>query len=124
MYITTDIHDEVFMLEDIFDGAFADTLKRIFVPCKRVVSENKCENSKNIPGNRVIRNFVAADFEECSVNEGGFLLLDFGKEMSGGVKIVTSVMPGVFETAQNDTQYNKTLTARDLVRAIDALPAY
>lgn len=94
MYITTDIHDEVFMLEDIFDGAFADTLKRIFVPCKRVVSENKCENSKNIPGNRVIRNFVAADFEECSVNEGGFLLLDFGKEMSGGVKIVTSVMPG------------------------------
>ena len=30
----------------------------------------------------------------------------------------------VFETAQNDTQYNKTLTARDLVRAIDALPAY
>ena len=30
----------------------------------------------------------------------------------------------LFETAQNDTQYNKTLTARDLVRTIDALPVY
>ena len=30
----------------------------------------------------------------------------------------------LFETAQNDTQYNKTLTARDLVRTFDALPIY
>lgn len=30
----------------------------------------------------------------------------------------------LFETAQNDTQYNKTLTARDLVRTIDRLPVY
>ena len=30
----------------------------------------------------------------------------------------------LFETAQNDTQYNKSLTARDLVRTIDALPVY
>lgn len=30
----------------------------------------------------------------------------------------------LFETAQADTQYNKTLTAIDLVRAIDALPVY
>ena len=30
----------------------------------------------------------------------------------------------LFETAQNDTQYNKTLTAIDLVRTIDALPVY
>ena len=30
----------------------------------------------------------------------------------------------LFETAQNDTQYNKTLTARDLVRTIDTLPIY
>lgn len=30
----------------------------------------------------------------------------------------------VFETAQNDTYYNKTLTARDLLRSIDALPIY
>ena len=61
------------MLEDIFDGSFADTLKRIFVPCKRVVSENKCENSKIIPGNRIIRNFVAADYPECTIAEGGYI---------------------------------------------------
>lgn len=30
----------------------------------------------------------------------------------------------VFETAQSDTQYNKTLTARDLIRSIDNLPIY
>ena len=30
----------------------------------------------------------------------------------------------LFETAQDDTQYNKTLTARDLVRSIDNLAVY
>lgn len=30
----------------------------------------------------------------------------------------------LFETAQNDTQYTKTLTARDLLRAIDNLPVH
>ena len=30
----------------------------------------------------------------------------------------------LFETAQNDTQYKKSLTARDLVRTIDSLPVY
>lgn len=30
----------------------------------------------------------------------------------------------LFETAQDDTQYNKTLTARNLVRTIDSLPVY
>ena len=30
----------------------------------------------------------------------------------------------LFETAQNDTQNDKALTARDLVRAIDGLPVY
>ena len=30
----------------------------------------------------------------------------------------------LFETAQADSQYNKTLTAKDLVRAIDELPIY
>ena len=30
----------------------------------------------------------------------------------------------LFETAQNDTQDNKTLTARDLVKSIDSLPIY
>lgn len=30
----------------------------------------------------------------------------------------------LFETAQADTQHNKTLTARDLVRTIDSLPVY
>ena len=78
------------MIEDIFDGAFADTLKRVFVPCKRVVSCDKCDNSGIIPGNRVIRNFVASDYPECTVNEGGYILLDFGKELAGGIKTVTS----------------------------------
>ena len=78
------------MIEDIFDGAFADTLKRVFVPCKRVVAEDKCENSRIIPENKVIRNFVASDYPECQVYEGGFILLDFGKELAGGIKIVTS----------------------------------
>lgn len=30
----------------------------------------------------------------------------------------------LFETAQSDSQHNKTLTARDLVRTIDSLPVY
>ena len=81
------------MIEEIFEGSFADTLKRVFVPCKKIIAENGCKNSKIIPANRVIRNFVASDYPECVVNTGGYLLLDFGKEMAGGIKIVTSNMP-------------------------------
>ena len=82
------------MIENIFDGAFADRLKRVFVPCKRIVSSENCENSSVICSSRVIRNFVAADYPECTVNENGFILLDFGKELSGGIKVVTSKTGG------------------------------
>lgn len=80
------------MLEDIFANSFADTLKRIFVPCRKIIAEDKSSNSSIIINNRIIRNFVASDYAECTVNKNGYLLLDFGKEMAGGVKIVTSVM--------------------------------
>ncbi|MBO7152833.1 MAG: alpha-L-rhamnosidase [Lentisphaeria bacterium] len=78
------------MIEDIFEGSFADTLKRVFVPCKRVISESGCCNSGIFSGNKVIRNFVASDYPECTVEKGGHLLLDYGKELAGGIKIVTS----------------------------------
>ena len=78
------------MIEDIFEGSFADTLKRVFVPCKRVISESGCCNSGIFSGNKVIRNFVASDYPGCTVEKGGHLLLDYGKELAGGIKIVTS----------------------------------
>lgn len=78
------------MIEDLFEGAFADTLKRVFVPCKKIVSSMNCTNSGIIPGNKIIRNFVASDYPECIVDQDGFILLDFGRELAGGIKIVTS----------------------------------
>ena len=78
------------MIEDIFDNSFADTLKRVFVPCKRIVAEDKCENSNILVGCKILRNFVAADYPECIISENGYIILDFGKEIAGGIRIVTS----------------------------------
>jgi len=68
------------------------SFQREFVPCVRIVDEAQCMNSSILPGNAVISNFTASCFPLCTLDEGGYLLLDFGKELSGGIRIVTGIM--------------------------------
>ena len=69
---------------------FADPLTRDFVPCSRVIAFEAASGIECLPGCTVLRTFPANDFPGCRIEKGGFILIDFGKELSGGIRIVTS----------------------------------
>ena len=67
-------------------------IQRAFVPCCRVVSEAKCNDSAMLLGNEVLANFTISRFPECTIETGGHLLLDFGQELSGGIRLISGRM--------------------------------
>ena len=71
---------------------FKSAVQHTFVPCCRVVAESKCDASSILVHNDVISNFTASRFPICTMEKGGFLLLDFGKELSGGIRLVSGMM--------------------------------
>ena len=67
-------------------------IQRAFVPCCRVISEAKCNDSAILVGNEVLANFTISRFPECTIGTGGHLLLDFGRELSGGIRLISGRM--------------------------------
>ncbi|MBE6370251.1 MAG: alpha-L-rhamnosidase [Lentisphaerae bacterium] len=86
------INSENNQLKALADNAELYPLQRYIVSCSRVIAADKCSDQQILVGNKVIRNFTYSDFAVCTVEKGGFLLLDFGMELSGGVRIVTNIM--------------------------------
>ena len=79
-------------MTNIFPDSFADPMRRFFLPCKKIAASEKCSDPEIFINNRTLRNFVASDFPVCKIAEGGFIIADFGKEFSGGVRIVSDRM--------------------------------
>ena len=69
-----------------------DEIWREFVSCQKVVNAFKCDNASIFVGNRTICNFVTSCFPICNIEEGGHLVLDFGRELSGGVRLISGMM--------------------------------
>ena len=67
-----------------------DPLVRDFVPCKRIVASSEATGTENLPDCRILRTFAANDYPVCRIEKGGFILLDFGTELTGGVRMVTA----------------------------------
>ena len=76
----------------ILNGAKVYPGQRYTVSCRRVIASGNCTGSDILIGNGVLRNFTCNEFPVCKVEQGGFLVLDFGIELSGGVRIVTDFM--------------------------------
>ncbi|MBR4675399.1 MAG: hypothetical protein IKP00_13110 [Victivallales bacterium] len=68
------------------------SVKQFFIPCCQVVANEKCDIPSILVNNSVICNFTASSFPVCTIETGGFLLLDFGKELSGGIRLVSGMM--------------------------------
>lgn len=68
-------------------------LSRYTVPGSQVIASGNCSNEKILIGNKVLRNFTNSKYPVCTIKTGGFVLLDYGCELSGGVRIVTGMMP-------------------------------
>ncbi len=69
---------------------FSDPLKRDFVPCGRIVAQSDAAGTEHLVGSQILRIFTANDYPVCVIAKGGFVLLDFGMELSGGIRLVTS----------------------------------
>lgn len=76
----------------MLNGAKVYPGQRYTVSCRRVIASGNCTGSDILIGNGVLRNFTCNEFPVCKVEQGGFLVLDFGIELSGGVRIVTDFM--------------------------------
>lgn len=68
------------------------SFQRSFTPCICIVDEAQCANSSIFVNNTAISNFTASSFPVCTIETGGHLLLDFGCELAGGIRIVSSLM--------------------------------
>lgn len=75
--------------DNIFPGGFVSNLRRVFVPCSRIVAEENCDRSAVFLQNRTLHQFTSSDYPVCTIREGGFVILDFGRELSGGIRLVT-----------------------------------
>ena len=66
---------------------------REFVPCSRIIAQDHASGTETIPGNRILRTFLGNNYPICSIEKGGFLLLDFGTEVSGFPVACESSLP-------------------------------
>ena len=77
----------------IYPGAIEDKRKRQYLPATRIVfmseGELKPENPETLVGNNVIQAYVHPEPTRCKLKPGGTVILDFGVELNGGVRIVT-----------------------------------
>jgi len=71
-------------------NTFADPLLRKFVCCTRIVARSGAAGAEHLPGCRILRTFPANDYPICRIEKAGFVLFDFGTELSGGIRLVTS----------------------------------
>ena len=65
-----------------------------YINPQRIVTEHNVENSGNILGNNTVQ-AVFNDRNCIKIKSGGYILLDFGRELNGGVVVtIQSVSAG------------------------------
>lgn len=76
----------------IFSAENEYPLRRYVVPCRHVISAHRSCNYDIFENCKILRNFTCSDYPVCQVEHGGHLILDFGVELNGGIRIVTGFM--------------------------------
>ena len=77
----------------IYSGAVRDVRVREYLPVKKIVfmseGELKPENPEILVGNDIIQSYVHPAPVLCKLKPGCTIILDFGIELNGGIRIVT-----------------------------------
>ncbi|MPM97991.1 hypothetical protein SDC9_145172 [bioreactor metagenome] len=66
-----------------------DARSRFYCAAVRVVLAENCDQSEALPGSMTIQPDFSRNRKSCRLHPGGFVLLDFGRELAGGIRIVT-----------------------------------
>lgn len=78
-----------------YPGALRDERVREFLPCRRVVWQRNSSQSEVLVGNQLLQPILENTFGSLvRLEPGGALLLDFGCELHGGVRIINGTPPG------------------------------
>lgn len=72
----------------IYKNAIRDARIREYLPVHRVMLAEQAQNAEILPGNPAIQPSISGSERLCILQPGGALLLDFGVELHGGVRIV------------------------------------
>ena len=72
----------------IYKNAIRDARIREYLPVHRVMLAEQAQNAEILPGNPAIQPSISGSERICILQPGGALLLDFGVELHGGVRIV------------------------------------
>lgn len=70
----------------LYSNAVPDERCRQYLPVAAVVAESGCTASSALIGNREPGLFLWGNIPECTIAPGGWILLDFGIELHGGVR--------------------------------------
>ena len=74
------------------NNASLNSVSRYFIPVARVIASERADRPEILPDCRTLRAFTVHGFPVCIIARGGYIVVDFGRELSGGVRIVTSNM--------------------------------
>lgn len=79
-----------------YPNAVRSECVREYLPCVRVLWSDRAENADGtLPGNVAVQPLLEEFGALVTIGNGGGILLDFGIELNGGVRIVGSARPGV-----------------------------
>ena len=72
----------------IYANARRDERIREYLPVKRILWQSGCSGAEIMPGNLDLQPRVAGPMSKIRIAKGGGILLDFGIELHGGVRLL------------------------------------
>lgn len=102
----------------------SDSLKVDFLLPVRIVAKEKCAQPEVLLRHRGGQAVVAGVENCCDIQPGGWVLLDFGHEIHGGIELVSGTFPGVQYDSDADKGIRLHVTFGESVSEALAAPDY
>ena len=111
------------MLKDIIPVESAMLQVDYLLPV-RIVASEKCTQQETLLKHRSGQAVVADVKDSCRIAPGGWLLLDFGQEIHGGIELVSGTFPGVPFDGEADKGIRLHVTFGESVSEVFSRPDY
>ena len=111
------------MLKDIIPVESAMLQVDYLLPV-RIVASEKCTQQETLLKHRSGQAVVADVKDSCRIAPGGWLLLDFGQEIHGGIELVSGTFPGVPFDGEADKGIRLHVTFGESVSEAFSRPDY
>ena len=73
-----------------YQGAVADSRVRKYLPVKKILASEGCEKIEILTASAERQSYFSEAAQSCVLRPGGWMILDFGIELNGGVRITSA----------------------------------